>query len=474
MNHHMRRLSKIVLVLGVLGIARVVCAAGDYAVVVSKATADSADWKKVVDALLEKHQARLIVYSGKVDEGIAQLKDPLPRFACFVATPEEAGRDFVITIHRETRKLDEDPYTDVVWGIVTGYSAGDALRIAAAKEPLVIRKGAAGTGIDLNLFDEGRWYSEGAAGEYWVKPKGEAPQKNKGPQDSTNALVSTFNDYQPDFWMTSGHATERDWQPGYSYKNGQFRCAEGKLFGLDLKGKKHPIESQNPKIFLGAGNCLIGHIPDRNAMALAYLGSGGVNQMTGYTVVTWYGAMGWGVKDFLFELPGRHNHAEAFFFSNQAIVQKLETRFAGKPREVFNKWDMEKDRSIMGGAAQALGYKGDDKNLKDHLGLLWDVDTVAFYGDPAWDARLAPRSLPVETELTEKNGEWTFTVRASKDVKLGKPLAQLLPRRMKNPALLEGEAFAPVITDNFLMLPSNLEFTAGQTKTVRFREQPAK
>jgi hypothetical protein len=184
--------------------------------------------------------------------------------------------------------------------------------------------------------------------------------------------------------------------------------------------------------------------------------------------------MGWGVKDFLMELPGRYNYAESFFFSNQAVVQKLESRFAGKPREVFNKWDMEKDRSIMGAAAQALGYKGDDKNLKDHLGLLWDVDTVAFYGDPAWDARLAKRDLPVETALTETNGEWTLTIRASKDAKLSKPLAQFFPRRIKNPILLEGEAFAPVITDNFVMLPSNLEFTAGQTKTVRFREQLAK
>ena len=30
----------------------------------------------------------------------------------------------------------------------------------------------------------------------------------------------------------------------------------------------------------------------------------------------------------------------------------------------------------------------------------------------------------------------------------------------------------PVITDNFILLPQNLNFTAGQTHTIIFREQP--
>jgi hypothetical protein len=28
--------------------------------------------------------------------------------------------------------------------------------------------------------------------------------------------------------------------------------------------------------------------------------------------------------------------------------------------------------------------------FQDDLGLHWDRDTLAFYGDPAWEAKLAP------------------------------------------------------------------------------------
>ena len=65
-------------------------------------------------------------------------------YACFVAQPKEAGREFVVHVSRMTRRLDDDPYTDVVWGILTGYKADDALRIASLKEPLVVRRDRGG------------------------------------------------------------------------------------------------------------------------------------------------------------------------------------------------------------------------------------------------------------------------------------------------------------------------------------------
>lgn len=446
--------------------------AGGYAVVVSTQTFQDAEWRKVVDALAQKHSAKVLRFDSKVNDSLPALKEQCPRYACFVLRPEEAGRDAVVAIHRLTRKLDDDPYTDVVWGIVTGYTAGDAMRIASTSKPLVLRKGAAGTGLDLNLFEEGRWYNEGVAGEYWEKLPGGRGEKKSGPADSTKALVDTLNEFQPDFFMTSGHATERDWQAGYSYRNGQFRCRDGKLFGMDLQKKEHPIASPNPKVFLGAGNCLIGHIPDKQCMALAWLGSGGATQFVGYTVATWYGAMGWGTKDYLFDLPGRYSLNEAFFFANQTIVRQLETRFAGKPRVELDRWDMERDRNLLGGYAAKLGYKGNEKEAKDHLGLLWDRDTVALYGDPAWEARLAPRELPLTTELRVSDGTYTFAIHAQRGAKPGKPLAMLLPQRVKNVELVKGTEYEPLITDDFIMLLKPGAFTEGREAEVVFRAQP--
>ena len=131
-----------------------------YAVVVSQQTAADGQWKLVIDALVAKHSADVIMYGGAVDEAKPALAERLPRYACFVATPEEASRTFVGQVHRLTRQLDADPYSDCLWGILTGYDAAAALRIAKHREPLTIHKVAAGTEFATEMVDEGVWYCE--------------------------------------------------------------------------------------------------------------------------------------------------------------------------------------------------------------------------------------------------------------------------------------------------------------------------
>ncbi len=116
--------------------------APSYAVVVSQKTGQDDGWKQVVETLAAKHQAAVILFAGSVEEARSPLADQFPRYACFVARPEEADRTFVGQVHRLTRQLDADPYTDCFWGILTGYDAANALRIAKRTEPLTIRKTA--------------------------------------------------------------------------------------------------------------------------------------------------------------------------------------------------------------------------------------------------------------------------------------------------------------------------------------------
>jgi hypothetical protein len=171
----------------------------DYAVV-SKQTHSDPQWKKVVDALVKKHNdkyhAQVIEYASEVNESLGPLRTMFPRYAAFVAQPEEASREFVIKIHRLTRKLDDDPYTDVLWGIVTGYSADDALRIVNTSEPLTIHRGAAGTGMDLNLFDEGFVVHEGSDDEYTEKTKGGKPEKKHGEANAAKPIVDLFEQFK--------------------------------------------------------------------------------------------------------------------------------------------------------------------------------------------------------------------------------------------------------------------------------------
>ena len=82
-------------------------------------------------------------------------------------------------------------------------------------------------------------------------------------------------------------------------------------------------------------------------------------------------------------------------------------------------------------AAFRLGHKKDEPQAKDDLGLHWDRDTLAFYGDPAWDARLCPRDLPFDQKLIVDKDVYTFEICAAQDCKPGKPPAMLLPYRIR-------------------------------------------
>jgi len=451
--------------------------AGGYAVVVSEQTYTNSEWRAVVQTLLTKYQGtRLIKHSGGVENAREALIKFKPRYTAFVAQPEEAGRDYVAAVHRLTRELDDDPYPDTMWGILTGYSAHDVFRMVTNKTPLVIRKGAGGTAIPLDAFEEGVWYDEGKQGRKVVKLAGGQPQEQAAPADATEELVAVFNQFKPDFFMTSGHATERDWQIGYAYKSGQFVCKDGVLYGKDTRRKTYRIDSPNPKIYLPAGNCLMGHIQDRQSMALAFMGSGGVNQMIGYTVVTWYGYGGWGVRDYFFGTPGRLTFAEAFYCNQIALNHELVSRFPATVGARFPSYEFEKDPQLLNRFAAQIGLR-DRATAKDNLGLLWDRDVVAFYGDPAWEARLKAQPPEWVQVFNEKKGVFTFEVIARPDAANSKPVApsrpviQLFPFRLKNIKVLEGAEYQPVIMENFLLLGQPRQLERGKSYRVVFQAQ---
>ena len=99
--------------------------------------------------------------------------------------------------------------------------------------------------------------------------------------------------------------------------------------------------------------------------------------------------------------------------------------------------------------------------------LLFDRDVVAFYGDPAWDARLAEGPLQwketwkQETtggslEITPLAGETSFApINTNGSQRGGRPIVRFFSHRI-DPAsvkLSEGADLKPVITDDFLLVP---------------------
>lgn len=77
---------------------------GAYVVVVPLQTYRS-DWLDMVRAMVVKYRARVVVY----ERGVKDWKDDLailePQYACFVARPNEIGRE----LHTKIRQLDADP-----------------------------------------------------------------------------------------------------------------------------------------------------------------------------------------------------------------------------------------------------------------------------------------------------------------------------------------------------------------------------
>lgn len=399
---------------------------GDYAVVVNDETYADGAWKAVADALVRRHGGALVRYDDAVTDALPALRRHFPRHACFVARPENCGRAYVARVHVMMRQLDEDPYPDAIWGIVTGYEPADALRIAAHDTPLVVKRCLTATvGAPLDAYETGLMFNELKAGVMWEKAAG-AVERRACPQDTTRRIVDALNDWKPDVFITSGHATERNWMIGYSYRNGTFTCADGDLCGVDTRGRRHPVRSPNPKVHLPVGNCLIAHIDRRDCMALALMRSAGVLQMVGYTVPTGYGYGGWGVKDYFSELQaGRFTLAEAHYANQLALIYNLERLGKNTP-------------------GRARG------------GLRGDRDTVVLYGDPAWEARMKQRTLPWTQQLVERDGTCTFTVTANERGDWdNRPVVHLLDERITDVTVTAGGAYRPVIGDNFILVKFN-------------------
>lgn len=449
----------------------------DYVVVVSQATQRDSEWRRVVDELVAKHQAEVVVYDTHVSEALPALRRTFPRYACFVATRQEAGRQMVADVHRLARKLDGDPYADVFWGILTGYDAANALAIAKERAPLLIRRVSSGTELAMDRVVEGVWYCELEQNRMVRKSPGGEAQPSQGPSDTTAALAATLTEYQADLFVTSGHATERDWQIGFRYRNGTFQSKAGELFGVDTKGNTIPILSSNPKVYLPIGNCLMGHIDGPDAMALAYMNSAGVRQMIGYTVLTWYGYGGWGCLDYFVEQPGRYTLVEAFFANQHALIDRLETNFPDIAKLDPTPGSHPRVKFDLSEAANKAGL-----SVQDGIGLLYDRDVVALYGDPAWSAKMAPGKLSYGQTLAEVSpgifaleikpllGASSFEpVNKNGAQRGGRPLVQLLPKRVKNVEILRGQELSPVITDDFLLIPNPRACDPHKTYRVEFK-----
>ncbi|MBP7275224.1 MAG: hypothetical protein KBA51_03365 [Kiritimatiellae bacterium] len=441
-----------------------------YAVVISSTAASMPEWKAVADALVKKRSGTLVVYEGSVVNCLPELARRRPRYTAFVVRPEAAGRIIVARIHRLTRALNQDPYTDTLWGIISAATPEGAMRMALADEPKVLRRAISLTGINHGLFDQALTISDAAMGEWTLKKSGGAEEKGAdGRADRTQMFVEHFNTMKPDLLVGSGHATERNLE--MSFSRGNTEIQDGKWVGLvnwrTPSQSVLPIEPGNhPRVFLGAGNCLIGNFQNRaDSMAAVLIDRYGFNQFVGYTVPTWYGKGGWGTLGIWGQMPGIYSLAEAWFFNNQAITEELIRRFPDSA-----------SRSLpVSERGEGLNYGLIARQDKDESGMLWDRDVVAFYGDPAHRVFLDGSKQPpgVGFRLRSEQTRHALDVAIAPECKVtGGWLALYFSKRIPGRIeVISGAEYEPLITENFIVL-RKADYTPGKKYTVVFTATP--
>jgi zinc protease len=443
----------------------------DYAVIVSAVTAESDGWKQVVSALRTFHRdhgVRTYVWNDSPLELVPVLSEENPRYVAFVAPPSELGRSFFLDVHRLVRGLDEDPWPDVEWGIVTGRTWEPAMRQVVTREPLVIRRAAAGTGLPLASFEEAIWWDEGVPGRSVRKNADGTVVESRGTaNDTMPGIVSSLNEFKPDFFFSSGRATQDDWRVGYAFKGGAFKVEDGALVGVAPDGSEHPVASDNPKVWLAAGNCLLGDVRNEDSMALAIIDSAGATQFAGYGGVTWHGRAGWGTADWFLTDPGRWNLSEAFFLNQAQLIHELALIDPALASLDLGDFGPREDEVFREALKKALGGSLDEETFERALGHLWDRDVMIFYGDPAWDARLHRAENPAwhSSVFEDTDGHWHVRFEAARDVQLSRPPAVILPHRLKVNAVLEGGQEA-IVNDMFVMLPAVDAFSAGDVREI--------
>lgn len=488
--------------------------ATNYVIIISEQTATMPEWKAVADKLAEKHGGAIITVKDSIYARLDAIKKLAPRYLAVVARPEEIDRNLVNSLHRITRKLDDDPYGDCIWGIITGYGPEDAMRIASATEPLVIKNTMGTTNVDAARFQDSMCITDWQPFQYMeqhgykkAEPmlyKEGLDMQGKGDEADmgvTPKLRQYWEKNNPQLMVSSSHATqfnlEMPFGKGiivsgnnrfYMLNKKQFKEFVTFLAGAVFQGKeadllafidriKAPVIETTPvpAVWLAAGNCLLGDTKKtKNSMVVTALSRYGFNQVIGYTVPSWYGKGGWGTLSLFFSNHDASSLAEAWYLNNQFILDETITRYPKLMSVDFNGegiQNMQNDPSFAKGISDA-GYG----TGKDQMGLIHDRDTVAFYGDPAWVARLDESHAKSPWNITwnePSDAARGFTITANTDSK-GR-VGIWFPNRIKAKAatVTFGGKTVPaetlgVLTNDFLIL-RDLELKKGEQAVVEMK-----
>lgn len=366
-----------------------------YAVAISRSAAADPAWLDVAEALRDKHgvDAPVIEFDEASDAGRAALVEALRQrkasMVGIVLHPTRSARDVTAPLQRALRTIDADPESDVAWGIITARSAAGARRVVEHAEPLTMAIAAGTADFPMQRFDHSAWWSEEAAHRFTLHHDGRAVDPGLDAATIGNAAHAVLDVPRIDLLMTGGHATEKGLELGFRRPAGAVEPRDGALVVRCHDGRVLPLVHASPKAWIGAGNCLLGHVNGPDALAAVAIESFGVRAHVGYVVVTWFGRGGWGTLDRFTKEPGVRTLNEAWRENSDAIVGELARRWPGSETLVLASWQRD---DVNGFSREVAAWMKErsipEADARELAGLLWDRDAVVYLGDPAWDVRV--------------------------------------------------------------------------------------
>ncbi len=366
-----------------------------YAVAISRSAAADPAWLDVAEALRDKHgvDAPVIEFDEASDAGRAALVEALRQrkasMVGIVLHPTRSARDVTAPLQRALRTIDADPESDVAWGIITARSAAGAQRLVDHAEPLTMSIAAGTADFPMQRFDHSAWWSEEAAHRFTLHHDGRAIDPRLDAATIGNAAHAVLDVPRIDLLMTGGHATEKGLELGFRRPAGAVEPRDGALVVRCHDGRVLPLAHASPKAWIGAGNCLLGHVNGPDSLAAVAIESFGVRAHVGYVVVTWFGRGGWGTLDRFTKDPGARTLNEAWRDNADAIVGELARRWPGSETLVLASWQRD---DVNGFSREVAAWMKErsipEADARELAGLLWDRDAVVYLGDPAWDVRV--------------------------------------------------------------------------------------
>jgi len=359
-----------------------------YAVVISNAAYTDAGWKSVADTLMTIHakgsnRVKLLKWSTSVSGLKNDLIEFAPDYIGYIAKPAaECNSAFIREVKTLTCALDNDPFADAVWGVITGFVAADAMR--AVTSSLRAKTRVSGDELASPWMPEHFMFKQNQPDvEVRFADGTSCTSKTLTGPDRVVPICTWLNsgikidvtgypgiNGTVDVLITGGHGNINTWQAHYpdAGTEGFLMSNNGQLYGDPYSGNNINVNKTTPTVYYAINNCLIGNPDNINNMTYAWFHTGYAVNMFGYLESTSCSEVFYrGVLRFSKDLtPG-----EAHFLGFNNIIHDLQNKnyfLANESGLIFNR-----DESAVYGDPKADVYVVDDplndakKEVKDTL-----------------------------------------------------------------------------------------------------------